>query len=686
MLKCIARQRAFSTGVVLSGRVKGLLRQNLNSDQFTNEKVIFNSKQLKAKQRRKELYLREKKLKPFTKSTANEILKKKLNIAIDEKIGPTVKLEDEQLKEIFKTSNKRLIYSVLGTSGEQLKDSEIVEKDVLKFLSRNDLNKAIYLSRLAGTHGIVAMNRILNYLLVEQQDANGAISLFNFRKKWGVPPNEHTFTILFDGLSKISKPLNEKILIKILNIFNGTKEKNPELISIIHVNSLLSALTNSSDLTHAFKFFQELPTEGKLKAENKTFTILFKGLSQAELDDDLCIERANLFWKALTEKLTYKAIDSKLIQSYASVFLTRSNLKYISYSLTILNNWFEICDEDKRSQVFRYSESHKFKYNSHSKTIELLSIEEINPFKTRFELNKAALDLYLQGLNKLGLYKEAVHVYQTYVSKIRDTADIELFNNFLKNYTKSSKVKKELINKDVEINPITFIYNQLSDLNLKPNGFTNYIIFNFLDDQILQNMNEMNQDKALQFLKLLREIDKFRVSNFTRNNLIDSFKLCSRLADYLTKENLVDILRKDYFENYELTNLMPLLTNHQEIKHSSIDIKKIKTIEIKALSLLKKINSILDQELSQLKKGDVTSFQKTTLEFNSINRVKNSINENLKYIDNYILENNKNFQDRSDPEFKKLKEIELEKKASIRSYKILVLKDENEKKQKKKKS
>lgn len=169
------------------------------------------SKQLERINSKKRRQLKKLQKTAYPKDQAFHILRKfhKINneTLADTKLGPT---SQSDLKFLSLTKDKRLFYTILGVNGEQLRDSKLIANDVQKFLKRGQLEKAVFLARLAKKKGVVGMNLIMKYYFEVVQSQQSAVDIFNWRKKWGVPIDQHSITILFNGLSKQENLVSKK--------------------------------------------------------------------------------------------------------------------------------------------------------------------------------------------------------------------------------------------------------------------------------------------------------------------------------------------------------------------------------------------------------------------------------------------------------------------------------------------
>lgn len=194
--------------------------------------------------------------------------------------------------------DKRLLLWLLGTNAAQLHDPYLVTHDTLKLLYRdNDSTRADCLVRLAGPrYGVTAMNAILKWHL-DRQDVKGGLKSFNDRKKWGIPLNNYTYTILFDGLLKVhefgtvSDSLAENSVEIFRNFYENFSEEEDALIrgpcSNIQFNACLSILVKNfkNEQEYAWSFFDLLLPDPHSERPSlfpncQTFTILLHGIKK----------------------------------------------------------------------------------------------------------------------------------------------------------------------------------------------------------------------------------------------------------------------------------------------------------------------------------------------------------------------------------------------------------------------
>ncbi|KAG0676619.1 hypothetical protein C6P40_000386 [Pichia californica] len=353
----------------------------------------------------------------------------------DEIIGPNTPLTTKELDIIFKQSNIRLTYKVLGTSGRQIQDSLTVDEDVKKLLSRNDLFRAKELARLARYQGLFAYGTILQYLLNRGQ-INDAFEIFMNLKRRGYSLKGRLYNILISGYAdSISKRNNHGNIAdishnKIEQLYRAFqkdhKEYNSEL-SIIHVNSLLKVFRKSKRLDlalHLYDSLKEVRT-GKLriKPDIRTYTEILRILSNAkpnELEFEDIVNRAETIFFNAQHNIHIK-IDPFLVRAYVSLYAYCDDLKLRARAIIILREWFRISSIEEIKQEINIETFDKrwwdnvlnkngTKVINNTNKLRLLSNSEINQDKRkRFDPDDAVVRMYkeLCGLFKIQCtYKE----------------------------------------------------------------------------------------------------------------------------------------------------------------------------------------------------------------------------------------------------------------------------------------
>lgn len=213
----------------------------------------------------------------------------------------------------FKRISKKPIYTpiaytLLGVNQNQLKDEFVVTKSVVNLLMRDQTTeRAEYLARISGLNGQVAMNAILSWLL-ERGQIKEAFKNFQNRKKWNIPTNHYTYTILFDGIAKSQEwgKMPSDVCNKCIAIFeqqnitykDSLKQKKPKSeiedlkVQIEQFNACLNVLIKNfeNDQLLAWNFFNRVlinvdtnSNEFKIIADCHTFTTMLNGARKYSL-------------------------------------------------------------------------------------------------------------------------------------------------------------------------------------------------------------------------------------------------------------------------------------------------------------------------------------------------------------------------------------------------------------------
>lgn len=330
-------------GTNVKEKINTLRKKSLVLNKSSNEFKRF--------QENKKIKLIKMNKSAYNKDHALHLLKTKYGatgIKLDQ-IGPT---SSADLPYISKIQDKRLLFTLLGVNGHQLKDSVLITHDVQKFLNRNQIEKAIVLVKLARSKGAAGANLIMKYYLEELQSPRSAIDIYNWRKKSGIPLNEYTNVILFDGLSKLESPISKKFGEKVMKIVVTGSEEGT--LNIKEFNSALGALANCTDYSLAFKLFDLITSKRCVRFDPITYTTMVKVCSKIE-DDELFATVLN----ETMEKVPPSCIDSKVIYDFCKAMsgprrdkkLNSECLHAISYYYDLELDVRPLADTDKKVKL-----------------------------------------------------------------------------------------------------------------------------------------------------------------------------------------------------------------------------------------------------------------------------------------------------------------------------------------------
>ena len=412
--KLVSSLRQFSTGrAVLGLRTKTKINVAL-----AKRSIPVDQKQAEALALKKQKDFNNT---PVKNSSAQRLLTQLLGREFpdNEPVGPNTPLTAKELITIFSQSNVRLTYKILGTSGRQLQDSLIVDKDVQKLLAKDDLLRAKQLARMARYQGLFAYGTILQYLL-ERGQVNDAFDIFMDLKKRGYKTRGRFYNILISGYADATSKFSGKAAIsqqKIDQLYRAFQkdhaENNPDL-SIFHVNSLLKVLRKGKRLDLALHLYDSLKSvrSGKLrlKPDVRTYTEMLRILSGAKPDNsnidfsEIVNKAETIFFNA--QNNMHIKVDSFLVRAYASLYAYCDDLKLRARAVTILREWFRLCSLEeikKEIDIKNYNEEiwnqvlakKGKKVIDENKHPRMLSKEEINSGKKkRFEPDEAVLRMY----------------------------------------------------------------------------------------------------------------------------------------------------------------------------------------------------------------------------------------------------------------------------------------------------
>lgn len=363
------------------------LKSKLSAIQAGKTTVPMTKKELRERQAKYQLMVKRLQKTPYTKQQAIHILEKQYGFRDAAKtleIGPLSEKDTELLQ---RTTDKRLIYAILGVSGEQLRDSKLVADDVLKFCKRGMLNKALLLIRLAKKNGVVGMNILMRHYCEVEQSASSAILLYQYRLKWGIPPNEHTPTILFSGIAHIKKPLSKHHAAKIVTIVQALIDERQ--LNAIHFNAALACLARCPETEYLFQCFELMPSY--MERSKVAYTELLEGISKIK-DDIEAMQKLDYIMK----KLPVRAVNAKALFYYLNVWNMRGSPDLSKCTLVLCDRFFDLGVQVELPVP---------------KGVQLPSLDTWGLLK-KLTLNEHVLGIFLENCAKHGLFTLAMKVYE----------------------------------------------------------------------------------------------------------------------------------------------------------------------------------------------------------------------------------------------------------------------------------
>lgn len=275
----------------------------------------------------------------------------------DSKLTMNIFKHLNEMRKVDKRPISRIVlFTLLGINPKSLTDKTKVTKQIDNLLAKDkNTERAVYLLKLSGNKNTVAMNRVIESTL-KNGDVKDALKIFNDCKKWKYKPNDQTFVILFDG---ISKNLSFKEYSQTEGrIFQTLKDMYDtiETPTISIFNALLSCLVrnlNDNQLS-AWEFFDNL---NDLKPDNTTFTIFIRGLCKnrdfriKKLADRNIVkmQKNKMVFLLNRELVTNVELISKKLEKFDNVFIVNylkafDGYHYNTLGLQQLKDW---CDDFK---------------------------------------------------------------------------------------------------------------------------------------------------------------------------------------------------------------------------------------------------------------------------------------------------------------------------------------------------
>lgn len=407
------------------------IKEKLSYLEKYNNILNKSSNELKRLNIKKQIKLKRLHKSAYPKYQALDIIRKKYPEFQDTfhnnkiNIGPTT---NNDLQILSRTKDKRLIYSILGITGEQLRDSKLIDKDVNKFLERGQLEKALYLVKLAKGKSGSGMDSIIRYYLYKLQLPKQVLSLHLWRKKNKIPFTKYSYTIFFDGMAKqptlLSKSLGKALFNIVENVIKERQQQKEEQIdnsdikiSIIEFNAMLNGLANCEDPTYALKLFNKLNDHIPILKDCRSaiydpmsLTYLFKAIGNIK-DQVMFIEAFN---NAISSINGIK-LDAPLCFQIAKTLGSCTKDKSICrQSLVAIEKYFDI-----------YKENDPNMPSMNHSVIKLPSTPADNKKIDLFQVNPSVAGYYIKQCYDLKYYSKGLKFIETFLlEKHPDLMDI----------------------------------------------------------------------------------------------------------------------------------------------------------------------------------------------------------------------------------------------------------------------
>lgn len=362
-----------------------------------------------------------------------------------------------------------ILYTILGTSENQLQDSVIVDRTVKSFLERDQVEKAIMMCRLAKDQGSVAMNRV-NVWMFDHGKVNESIELINQRKKYLVSPTEATLTTLFDGCANSAK-LSLLQVKKLERILLGWKDP----LNYSHIHSAFQAMLNCDDKSVALDLFnrwKEEPVLAKFKPTVQLFTILMEGFADgsSKLEDIEVFTNVELIWERVLQVPEEKR-DPELYESFIRAYLNVNRIDLVARGLEATSKYFYIDTAPPKILAT------KTRFRDVETKLDLPSLK---PSKRKYYASPRLVDILMKTYITLGDYQQASNIFDQFAAS-GSVHDLGLWNRKI--------ICTTYLNKSEAGEKCVEIYDSLGS-KVRPNGTTRWLVFNAIYTQSLTTMND----------------------------------------------------------------------------------------------------------------------------------------------------------------------------------------------------
>ncbi|KAJ1714798.1 pentatricopeptide repeat protein [Aspergillus flavus] len=169
-----------------------------------------------------------------------------------------------------------------------LKDPRALSDRVGRLLKADDVLLAVALVRTAQREHMectVAWNHLMEYCM-EKNNPKAALKFYNEMKKRGRMPNSVTYTIMLDGLSRVSRDTGVHPVKTALSIYKSIFAPNSTVTpNLIHTNAMLNVCARQRDMDSLWRVAGELPEDGPGSPNCTTYSIILRAISDAAQAD-----------------------------------------------------------------------------------------------------------------------------------------------------------------------------------------------------------------------------------------------------------------------------------------------------------------------------------------------------------------------------------------------------------------
>ncbi|KAE8372718.1 hypothetical protein BDV26DRAFT_87936 [Aspergillus bertholletiae] len=169
-----------------------------------------------------------------------------------------------------------------------LKDPRALSDRVARLLNANDILLAVALVRTAQKEHMectVAWNHLMEYCL-KKNNPQAALKFYNEMKKRGRMPTSVTYTIMLDGLGRVTRDTGVNPVKAAFSIYRSIFAPNSAVTpNLIHTNAMLTACSRHGEMDTLWRVAGDLPEDGPGSADCTTYSIILRAISDTTQRD-----------------------------------------------------------------------------------------------------------------------------------------------------------------------------------------------------------------------------------------------------------------------------------------------------------------------------------------------------------------------------------------------------------------
>ncbi|KAE8364876.1 hypothetical protein BDV27DRAFT_110014 [Aspergillus caelatus] len=191
-------------------------------------------------------------------------------------------------EELDGTMSVKVSGKVVEMELKWLKDPRALSDRVARLLNANDVLLAVALVRTAQRERMectVAWNHLMEYCM-KKNHPRAALKFYNEMKKRGRRPNSVTYTIMLDGLCRVSRDAGVHPVKTAFSIYKSIFAPNSTVTpNLIHTNAMLNVCARHRNMDSLWRVAGELPEDGPGSPDCTTYSIILRAISDAAQAD-----------------------------------------------------------------------------------------------------------------------------------------------------------------------------------------------------------------------------------------------------------------------------------------------------------------------------------------------------------------------------------------------------------------